>query len=136
RLATAADRDRAGSLGRQPARLRGFAALLLAGAGTVVTDQTAGAGQAFRPAGVGTAAVQSDGTSLSARRTMVAQRDHGRARRGEAERGDRRVLDPADAGRDVTLQFCRDQSRSAAAIVRERRRQFRAWLAKFLQRLG
>src|SRR3546814_10600236 len=67
---------------------------------------------------------------------MVAQRDHGRARRGEAERGDRRVLDPAAAGRDVALQFCRDQSGSAAAIVRERRRQFRARLAKFPQRLA
>ena len=88
----------------------------------MVADQAAAAGPAFRPAGMGTAAVQSDGAGLSARRTMVAQRDHRRARRGEAERGDRRVLDPADAGCDGAVQFCRDQSRSAAEGVRERRR--------------
>ncbi len=135
RLATAADRDRAGSPGRHQALLRSRAAFLLARAGTVVADQAAAAGQALRPAGVGTAAVQSDGAGLSARPTMVAQRDHGRARRREAERGDRRVFGPADAGRDVAFQFCRDQSGSAAENVRERRQQFRARLAEFLQRL-
>ena len=121
-VAAAADRNRAGSLGRRQALLRRLAALLLARAGAVVADQAAAAGQALRPAGVGTSAVQSDGAGLSARRTMVAQCDHGRARRGEAERGDRRVLGPADAGRDVALQFCRDQSGGGARASRRRKR--------------
>ena len=101
----------------------------------MVADQAASAGQALRSAGVGTSTVQSDGAGVSLGPTMVAQRYHGRARRGEAERSDRRVLGPADAGRVVALQFCRDQSGSAAEIVRERRQEFRARLAKFLHRL-
>ena len=115
--------------------LRSCAALLFARAGAVVADQAAAAGQALRPAGVGTSAVQSDGAGVSAGSAMVAQRDHRRARRGEAERGDRRVFGAADAGRAVTLQFCRDQSGSAAEIIPERRREFRAGLAEFVQRL-
>ena len=66
---------------------------------------------------------------------LMAQCDHGRAWRRKAERGDRRVFGPADAGFDVAFQFCRDQSGSAAENIRERRQQFRARLAEFLQRL-
>ena len=135
-VAAAADRDFAGGPGRDAKRLlRSRAAFLLARAGAVVADQAAAAGPALRPAGVGTAAVQSDGAGVSARRTMVAQRHHRRARRCEAERGDRRVLGPADAGRAVAVQFRRDQSRSAAEGVPERRREFRVRLAELLQRL-
>ena len=118
-VAAATDRDFAGRAGRSEAAFRSCAALLFARAWTVVADQAASAGQALRPAGVGTSAIQSDGAGVSPGPTMVAQRHHGRARRGEAERGDRRVLDPADAGRAVALQFCRDQSGSASEIVRE-----------------
>ena len=115
---------------------RSRAALLLARAGTVVVDQAAAAGPAVRPAGVGTAAVQSDGAGLPAQPAVVAQRHHRRARRVAAERGDRRVFDPADARRAVALQFRRDQSGGAAESVRERRREFRARLAELVQRLG
>ena len=56
---------------------RSRATFLLARARTVVADQAAAAGQALRPAAVGTAAVQPDGAGISAWRTMVASRDHG-----------------------------------------------------------
>ena len=58
----------------------------------------------------------------------------GRARRGAAERGDRRVLGAAGARYAGAVQFRRHQSRSAAEGVPERRREFRLRLAELVQR--
>ena len=77
-----------------------------------------------------TPAVQSARPGLSAERAVVAQGDHGRARRGAAERGDRRVLGAAVARYVGAVQFCRHQSRGAAEGVPERRREFRVRLAE------
>ena len=125
----------AGRLAERESVSRSCAALFLARSGTLVPDQAAAAGSALCQAGVGNSAVQSARAGVSAERAMVAQRDHRRARRGAAERGDRRVLGAAGARYAGAVQFRRDQSRSAAEGVPERRREFRIRLAELVQRL-
>ena len=133
--AAAANGDRPGRIAERETVLRNRASLLLARSGAVVPDQAAAAGSTLCRAGVGKSAVQSARAGVSAERAMVAQRDHRRARRGAAERGDRRVLGAAGARYAGAVQFRRYQSRSAAEGLPERRREFRVRLAELVQRL-
>ena len=125
----------AGRLAEREQVLRSRASLFFSRPGAVVPDQAAAAGSTFCRAGVGKSAVQFARAGVSAERAMVARGDHRRARRGAAERGDRRVLGAAGARYAGAVQFRRDQSRSIAEGLPERRREFRVRLAELVQRL-